>query len=242
MPLRYRPYDAIIAPNGKAYVSHNSLTSRGFTLSVVDLRKRSLSGQIVGIAGLRTAMAEAAGHIYLTAMGVGRENRFDGYLYDIDTATDSLRELRHEPARTIAWRLLSDGRFFYLFSFTRGAAPAVPLLEVIDPATGRTVRRVARPALAPGEVPVSFAGREGTSLLFVCRSGEHRSELVKLSASFARREESIEIPGSVDEFIGFNDGIIVFLDHGSEAGVKDASLCFFSMRERKEVMKVTVSP
>lgn len=240
VPLRFRPYDAIVAPDGRAYVSHNALTRDGFTLSIVDLRSRKRVGQITGIMGLRTGMAEAKGHVYLTAMGVGAANRFDHYLYEIDTRGDTLREVRHLPAGGASWRLFTDGRLIYLFTLPPAGSPSA--FDVIDPITGETVRTVSNAGLGSDLLPTDLIGTDESDLLFLCRSGAKRNTLAWLSPSLEHVAKTLPLPGSVDEFVGFQDGVVVFLDYGSRAGVNDASLSFFSLREKKEVRRIKISP
>ncbi|OHD71265.1 MAG: hypothetical protein A2V99_11240 [Spirochaetes bacterium RBG_16_67_19] len=112
--LPCKPYNHLITTSGKAYVTHSALTKEGFTLSVVDTRRSVMLRELTGIAGLRTDLVQAAGFVYLAVAGVGKENSRHCYLYQIDEATDRIREALHSTDKGFYWKLAAAGERLYL--------------------------------------------------------------------------------------------------------------------------------
>jgi hypothetical protein len=101
--LPYRPYYQIIVPNGKAYVTHNVLTSSGFPLSVIDTKSKKVVKQIHNIYGLRTDLVQGGNYVYLAALGVNNTDYL--YLYKIDTHTDMAEEIYRVKKTNYRWEL-----------------------------------------------------------------------------------------------------------------------------------------
>jgi len=239
--LPRRPYNHLITPSGKAYVTHSALTKEGFTLSVVDTRRRVLLGELTGIAGLRTDLAQAAGFVFLAAQGVGPENRQHSYLYRIETDTDRLREALRSADTGFHWKLAATGQRLYL-----GYLPARHSSASTSPAGfGRVEVRDARSLAllgawekAPGPLRALFATMERVLLFFEDEQGD--TELLELDALLAGVRRQHELAGPVARVLGLRGGVLTYLDYPFELGYTRVNVCFYDLESGKELKRIDV--
>jgi hypothetical protein len=120
-------------------VSHNTLTERGFSISVVDLPSGTVIERIWGVQGLVTGFASARLYVYVAALGVRRPDFL--YLYRIDLRTLQLEELYRIPKTEYRWEIDVHENRLYI-TYVRGhKGTAPPLVELMDTQTGRITQK-----------------------------------------------------------------------------------------------------
>lgn len=237
--LPRKPYNHLITPSGKAYVTHSALTKDGFTLSVVDTRRGVLLRELTGIAGLRTDLAQAAGFVYLAAAGVGKENSRHCYLYQIDEATDRIREALHSPDPGFYWKLAAAGELLYL-----GWLPARDAASTVGSAGfGRVEVRDARSlellrtwGEAPGPLRALYAAAGQVLLFFEDQAGN--TELRVMDPMLSAVLQARKLAGPVGRVLGLRAGILTYLDRRFETGYTEVNLCFYKLGAGRELKRI----
>ncbi len=79
-----RPYHFVVGPNGCAYVTHQTLTEKGFSLSVVDLPRERLRTTLDGVKGIRTDIDACNVGVFLATVGVRQHDYLLPRLYRIE--------------------------------------------------------------------------------------------------------------------------------------------------------------
>lgn len=230
--LPYRVYNAIIAPNGKAYVTHHTVTPHGFTVSVVDTARRKMIGEIQGISGLRTDLIQAGGFVYLATIGVEKEDSLTLALYRIDTRDDTLREIRRFPRQGYYWQLAAADGFLFISYTPRTAGSGEPKIEVMNLETLRVVRTVTPSQLGLGGRgfgKLSFFGGKG---YLPCSSDAGTQEIVVTDPSVSRVLSRLPLPGPIDRLVGVAEETVVYLE--------GASLHIYDSGTRREEKRIPI--
>jgi hypothetical protein len=239
--LPRKPYNHLITSAGKAYVTHSALTKEGFTLSVVDTRRSVLLRELTGIAGLRTDLAQAAGFVYLAAAGVGKEDSRHCYLYQIDGATDRIREALHSPDTGFYWKLAAAGERLYL-----GWLPARDAASSVGSAAfGRVEVRDARSlevlrtwGEAPGPLRALFAAAGQVLLFFADQEGN--TDLLVLDPLLGAVLQARQLAGPVARVLGLRAGILTYLDRRFETGHTEVNVCFYELEAGRELKRIAI--
>ena len=237
--LPRKPYNHLITPSGKAYVTHSALTKEGFTLSVVDTRRKVLLRELTGIVGLRTDLVPAAGFVYLAVAGVGKENSRHCYLYQIDEATDRIREALHSKDKGFYWKLAAAGERLYLgWLPARDAASSVGStafgrVEVRDARSLELLRSWER---APGPLRALYACPEQVLLFFEDQAGN--TELWVMDPLLSAVLQARQLAGPVAGVLGLRAGILTYLDRRFETGYTEVNLCFYELGAGRELKRI----
>lgn len=241
VPLRYRPFDHVLMPNGRAYVTHNTVTPSGFTMSVVDTAARKLVKEIDGIGGLRTDLVHDDRFVYLATVGVTGADNLLPRLYRIDSATDTLEELRASREAGFHWKLAVSPSALYLCSLPNKGSAFRARIEVLDPATLRVRRTVALADLAGEglELTAMLAGAGRTVL--VCGGNGAGFEAVVTTAELALPARRFVLQGVVKRVLGEAGGMLVYADETVAAGTLDVSLRCYDIEGGKEVKRRSIS-
>ena len=231
--LPHKPYNHLITPQGKAYVTHSALTREGFTLSVVDTRRAALLRELTGIAGLRTDLAQASGFVYLAAVGVRSENNLQPYLYQIDTDTDLLREVLHAGDTGFFWKLAAaDGRLYLGYLPSKGEKRN-GRVEVRD---ARSLEVLGVREMAPGPLRGLYA--DPREVLLFCEGGGGRTVILVMDPLLAAAPKVLAAEGPVARVLGVDGRILVYLDYPFESGYREVSVRFYDLAIGKEVKRI----
>lgn len=230
--LPMRPYDHLIAPNGKAYVTHHTLTKEGFWVSVVDTRERRLIATIRNIAGLQAGLAAAGRYVFLTTVDVQEEGSVR--LYAIDTERDTAREILREPKGGTGFSVCGHGNLAYLVR----AGESGCAVDVLDPDSGKCLRRVGaeNPSQAErftgrmlvcgssGYVPCSTAGGPGVAVFDFATE-----RVVRVHPQSDPVRQVLGVAG--DMLAGSVQ---------TRAGDQGTTLLFYNLRAGKEVKRISI--
>jgi hypothetical protein len=231
--LPRKPYNHLITPQGKAYVTHSSLTKDGFTLSVVDTQRAVLLRELTGIAGLRTDLAQADGFVYLAAIGVGSGDKLQPYLYRIDTDTDELREVLHARETGFYWKLAAAGGRLYLGYLPSKDEKRSGRVEVRDAVSLKVLAAWQAPR---GPLRALYA--DPRQVLLFCEGGGGATEILVLDPLLVGAARVRTAEGPMARVLGVDGRILVYLDYPFELGYREVSVCFYDLRAGKEVKRI----
>ena len=232
--LRHKPQNLLITADGKAYVTHSSLTKEGFPLSAVDTRGAALLRELHGIAGLATDLVQAAGFVYLAAEGVRKEDNQLSYLYQIDGATDRIREALRLADAGVYWKLATDGDLLYL-----GFLPTKddPRFGRVEARKARSLDLVASWEGASGPLRALYAAG-GRVLLFCGKEGD--TELLVLDSLLRAVAQRRTLQGPVARLLGVHGSTLAYLDYPFEAGYRKVNVCFYELEEGRELRRIDI--
>lgn len=237
--LPHRPYNHIITPDGKAYVTHHTLTSRGFWLSVVDTSKKKIKKTIKDIWGLRTGLAYGNGFVYLATIGVERPDNL--YLYRIDTRNDRLEEIHRVPKTDYAWKISFFKNRLYICHINMPKRSSSPMIEVLD-LKKKAITRVIKDSQLDGVKEIrgriTFAGDRG---LFPCQTEDGGSGIAMFDPLSGRVAKVLKVCGHIYRIIGIREETLFYINSPAEAGKKGISLYFFSLTQGKEVRIISMA-
>lgn len=235
--LPYRPYNHIITPGGRAYVTHHTVTAGGFSVSVIDTYRKKLIKQIQPISGLRTDLAYGDGFVYLATEGVGSDVYL--HLYEIDTRNDRRQEIYREPKSNFSWRVSVHGNALVVCRVYRSAPADSTRMLVLDRSTKKVLQNVNADEL-PG---IKILGR----MVFVHEQGflpyslpEGRYGIAVLDTEGLRIQDLLPVTGKVYRIIGVRENLLIYMDHPLGSGKRGSSLFFYDMDQRKEVKMIDV--
>jgi hypothetical protein len=234
--LPRRPYNHVITPSGKAYVTHSALTKEGFTLSVVDTRRKVLLRELTGIAGLRTDLAQAAGFVYLAAAGVGKEDSRHCYLYQIDEATDRVREALHSPDTGFYWKLAAAGERLYLGWLPAWDSSGSAGFSRVEVREARSLQLLRTWGEAPGPLRALYAAGGQVLLFFADPKGN--TDLLVLDPLLSTVLQARKLAGPVARVLGLRAGILTYLDRRFEAGHTEVNVCFYELGAGRELKRI----
>lgn len=233
--LPHKPQSLLITPRGEAYVTHSSRTKEGFTLSVVDTRGAALLREMGGIAGTATDLAQTEGLVYLAAEGASREDGAYSYLYQIDTASDRLREVMRLEDAGSYWKLAADGGRLYLAYVPTTDDPRFGSVEVRE---ARSFDLLARWDGAGGPLRALYAA--GGRVLVFCGKAEGETELLvmdPLLRSVSRRQA---LPGPVARVLGILGTTLAYLDALATEDNTKVNVCFYDLEAGVELKCIDV--
>jgi hypothetical protein len=233
--LPHKPETLLITPAGKAYVTHSSRTKKGFTMSEVDTGSEAFLGELDGIAGTATDLAQTEGLVYLAAEGASREDSQYSYFYRIDSATDQIREVMRLADAGSYWKLAADGGRLYL-----GYLPTRD-----DARFGRVEAREARSfALLAGwdgaSGPLRARYAAGGRVLLFCEKPEGETELLVLDPLLRSVSRRHALQGPVARVLGVRGATLTYLDYAFEAGNSKVNVCFYDLEEGRELRRIDI--
>jgi hypothetical protein len=232
--LPMRPYDHLVAPNGKAYVTHHTLTSEGFWLSVVDTRERRLCATIRNIGGLKTGLESGGGRVFLSTVDPGSDGSLR--VYALDAERESAREILREPKTGPRLILCCRGDRLYLLR--SGGLGTRPEIQVLAAGSGETLRRIAGEALAGVQ---RFTGRmlvRGDRGYVPC-AGEGGQGFAEFDFAAERVLRVRSLPSPVWRLLGADGDLLAFLLAEAE-GSPGTTLVFYDLGTGKEVKRVSL--
>ena len=236
--LPFRPYNHIITPDGKAYITHNTLTKDRFTISIVDTKKKKFVGEIKGIHGLRTSIVYCCKKVYLATMGFGSDKYL--YLYRIYERHRKVEEVLKESIKNHVLLLASFNNKVFIF----GSKPLSSNLNSINlyilenstnsPAKmklkiDRSISRITgKPFSKNGKIYIPIVLINGNSLIVTMNTKDY---------SIA---DEYPLEGTVYKIIDIKNGLLFYLDNPLEVGKRGVSLICYDTIGEKEVKRVSL--
>lgn len=238
--LPYRPYHFVVGAGGCAYVTHQTLTAKEFSLSVVDLARGRLRTVLDGVKGIRTDIGTCGSAVFLATVGVRPKDYLLPRLYRIEKHGKALSLLAEGSTTRVVWSVAClEGRLFVLEAPTKSGSGPGRLFEM-DPRTGTHLAEAAPSMWAPAGLPVRLAaGADG--LVLVCRSPEERFRVVSIDPGLGKVLRDHPLPGPVHSVVGIDDSLMAYLDYPPFGGAEDQSLCFFDLGAGREVTRLSVA-
>jgi hypothetical protein len=241
IPLRFQPFNHLITPEGKAYITHHTITDRGFTVSVVDTRTRSLVSELAGVAGFRTDLAQAAGGVFLATLGLSGQDYGIARLYRIDTKTDRLQELARASERGWYWKVAVNPPYLFLYCLARPESGLKPRIEVRDLGTLQAVRTLTvEELIGKNKNLQSLWCQEGSGFLLV-QGADEMQELVIADGELRGIRKIVKLPRPVTGVVGVVGESFVFLTERRDSSSREALLDFFDFERGKEVKTVSLT-
>jgi hypothetical protein len=235
--LPMRPYNHIIAANGKAYVTHHTLTQEEFWVSVVDTWAKKLLEPIKQIVGLRSDLEAGERCVYLATVDVRPPHEL--YLYAIDTEQDVARILLREVPKDYRFRLACMGDRLYICRTGPIEFAGFIPIEVMDTESGAIVKRIDADRLRPISRITGKMAFSGRYAYLPCTLGQDDPGLARLVLPDLELERVFPMPGAVCTILGFHEDIVVFTSpDNTETG--SIVLIFYSLREEREVRRVSI--
>jgi len=225
----------LITPEGKAYVTHGSGTKEGFTLSVVDTRRKALLRELSGIAGPHTDLARTAGFTFLAAEGRRKEDRQNSYLYQVDEATDGIREALRMADAGHFWKLAAAGNRLYVGYLPVRDNPGFGRVEVRD---ARSLDLLRDWEQAPGPLRALYATAE--KVLLFCEREGGGTDLLVLDPLLRAGPRVRRLEGPVARVLGVRGATLVYLDYLFEAGHVNVSVCFYVLEAGGELKRIDI--
>jgi hypothetical protein len=235
--LPMRPYNHIIAANGKAYVTHHTLTQEGFWVSVVDTAGKKLLEPIKQIVGLRSDLEAGGRCVYLATVDV--RPPYELYLYAIDTGQDVAQILLREIPKDYRFRLGCRGdRLYICRTGPIGTGGFVPI-EVMDTESGAVVERIQADRLRPIKSITGKMAFSGQYAYLPCLFGQDDPGLARLGLPDLELDRVFRMSGAVWNILGFHEDIVVFTSPDN-TGTGSVILIFYNLREEREVRRVSI--
>jgi hypothetical protein len=241
--LPFRPYNHVIAGNGKAYITHNTLTPEGFWMSVIDTGSGRLGLPIKNIEGLRTDLIEHNGIVYLATRDVKEDSVIT--LYRISTENDRISKLYkvHKPGYVS--KLSVHGDSLYVCYMVSGRQYRPPVMEILDLASGVVTSKVEQPGLS--EVR-RLLGRMIFDADFACNSGlvpcimnDGTYAIAVFDTGALRIKRVMRVKTPVHTIIDAGDQTILYLDNPMYVGREGVSLYFYNIEQETEVKVVNIN-
>lgn len=237
--LPHRPYNHIITPEGKAYVTHHTLTNEKFWISIIDTNTKEFKGIIKNISGLRTSMAIGDDSAYLATIGVEKEDYL--YLYQINSRDDRIEEIYRVQKTGYHWKISVLDGYLYMCRICKPELQADPIIEVMD-LEKKTIVKTIPPSRLKGIrriiEKVTFLGNQG---FFPCRLTNGSYGIAVFNASLGEVTEVLNVRGQVYRIIGLKDDVLFYVDNPAQQGEKGVSLYFYSLHKRKEVKNINIT-
>jgi len=235
--LAMRPYDHVIAANGKAYVTHHTLTREGFWISVVDTANRSALEPIKGVEGLRCDIEAGERCVYLCTMEVGEPHTLR--LYAIDTQRDEAQTLFSEIPEGYDLRLaFNDGLLYICRTGPLQGRDFAPI-RVMDTASGRISVQVPATRLEPiSRITGKMVFDRGYAYLPCAVSGNEPA-IARLSLPDLEVDTVYRSERAVWRILGLVEDRLIFIGpEQTERG--DISLVFYDLGEEREVKRISL--
>jgi hypothetical protein len=234
--LPLRPYNHVIAGNGKAYICHNTLTSEGFWMSVVDTLAGLPLRPIKGIEGLRTGLAALDGQVYLATADVRSPGSLR--LYAIDTATDAIREVLREPQDHHFWDLAGHDGLVYLLRIEPEGSPSSPSIELFDPARRELAGTVTAPDLDGVERLLGNARFAGNYGYLPCQKAGGGYAVAVFDTQRRKVIRMLPVSGRIYRIVWVDEERLLYTDNPMTAGKRGVSLFFYDIRGGKEAKRI----
>lgn len=237
VPLRFRPYNHVITPDGRAYVTHHTLTSEGFLISVIDTKKKKLITEIKNIHGLRTDITYDDNFVYVAAIGVGGNDSL--YLYQINIKNNRLQELYREPLNGYAWKISVHSGFLYLCHVNRGTHECSPMIDVMDIALKQIIKTVTFETLDIKQIIGEVSVIDG-KLFIPCMNNRKSCSVAVFDLCSGNIEKIIPACDGIYRVIGIRDRTMIYVDNLMSAGQKGVSIYFHDLEEENVVKEINV--
>ena len=236
--LPYRPYNHIITPEGKAYVTHHTLTGEGFSVSVIDTDKNKLTNQLKNISGLRTDIAYGYGHVYLATEDVGNDSCL--HLYQIDTRNDHLEEIYRVPESGFSWRVSVYADVLVLGRVYRSKSADSIQIILLDRSGKEVLQRIDSDDLGDIQILGKMIIVHESGFL-PCRTKNNGFGIAVFNLEGFRIQDILPVTAHVYQIIGTRENLLIYTDHPlnrKRQGI--ISLYFYDMNQRKEVKVIDV--
>ena len=233
------PYRILVAPDGRAWVSHNTLTAHGFALSVLDLAAAKVVGRIQGVPGIVTDMALAGESLYVATLGVEKTGSL--MLSRIELRSGILSEVYRAPKGGYVWRLASSADALYLVPERSASGPVgvdpPPSLVVVPLRGGEPREQPLQGELKIGRI-VGGGYLQGGTLFLPCRDRRGGYGIAAVDLAAFRVSLFLPVSRAVNEILYVGQERCVARDGLLTAGPEGVALVFIDLKEGKEVSVV----
>lgn len=237
--LPHRPYNHIITPNGKAYVTHHTLTPQGFWVSVVNTYKKKFITAIKHIYGLRTDLAYGNGFVYLATIGVGRPDNL--YLYQIDTRSDRLKEIYRVTKTDYHWKIsVLDDRLYICRTNMPNKNPD-PLIEIMDLEKRKIIKTITNSDLQGVKEIIGKITFVKDQAFLPCRTLDGGYGIALFNPHSGSMEKILDVSSHIYQIIGIKGDTLFYIDNPAQVGKEGISLYFYNLRKGKEVKIINIA-
>lgn len=225
----------LITKAGRAYITHGSPRQERFSISLVDTRREALLEELKGMVGWPVELAEAAGFVYVVALGVLKSDPMEMRLYQISEETGRVQEVLASAETGYSWKLAASGGLLYLGYLPSEDNPGSGRVEVRD---ARTFRLLRSWDSSPGPLRGLYA-RDSQVMLFCQAAGGKTDLLIQdYLLSSAARVRILE--GPVARVLGVRGARMVYLDRLFETGKTDVSVHFYDLEAGQELKRINI--
>jgi len=233
--LPRKPETFFITPAGKAYIAHRSPSREGFSISVVDTEKEVFLRELNGIAGLPVELDEAAGLVYLVALGVLKADPMESHLYRIEEKTDRIQEVLASADTGYSWRLAAAGDLLYLGYLPSKDHTGNGRVEVRD---ARTFRLLRSWDASPGPLRGLYA--QDSEVMLFCEGNGGGTDLLLLDSLLGSAPKKRILEGQVGRVLGVHGARMVYLDRLFETGQTNVSVHFYDLEAGRELKRINI--
>ncbi len=238
IPLQYRIYNHIITPNHKAYVTHHTLTSKGFTISVIDTYKKKFKEEIQHISGLRTDLAQGNNFVYLTTLGVDKDEYI--YLYEINTKNNHLQEIYKTHKKGYYWKIAINNNHLYLSHIYTKDNDVKPIIQIMDLSNKTIFKSIRFPVSSKIKKilgKITFTKKEA---FLPCYMSNNKNIIVSFDPFIGTIKNIYPIKGKIYKIIGIKNQILYYIDNPMQVGKAGISLYFYDLKKKKEVKIINI--
>ena len=233
--LPFRPYNHVITPDGRAYITHNTLTAEGFWVSVVDTCTGALLPPIKHIDGLRTDLIQEGGSVFLATRDV--RTRRDLAIYRLAGPEGRAERVFQRSRAGCVLKIAARGD--HLFVCHAGVGGDLePRIEVFDLSRERVIRRIEGSRLG-GITRIldhfTFDGRRG---LLPCRTGGGGYGIAVFELDTLGLERIVPVSGRLFRIVGVRDNLVVYLDNPMGAPRGGPAAYFVDLETQREVKRI----
>jgi len=157
------------------------------------------------------------------------------YLYQIEEATDRIREALHTPDTGYYWKLAAAGDRLYLGYLPPRDVERFGWVEVRD---ARSLQLLGAFKQAPGPLRALFAAAGQVFLFFEDQEGN--TDLLELDPLLDAAPRARKLQGPVARVLGVRGGILAYLDRYFEAGYTKVNVCFYGLEAGRELRRINI--
>lgn len=237
IPLSYRIYNHVITPNHKAYVTHHTLTPKGFTISVIDTHKKKFIEEIQHISGLRTDLAQGNKFVYLTTLGVDKDEYI--YLYEINTKNNHLQEIYKTHKKGYYWKIAINNNYLYLCHIYIKDNKVKPIIQIMNLSNKTIFKSIRFPVSAKIKKilgKITFTKKEAFLPCYM----SNNNVIVSFEPLIGTIKNIYPIKGKIYKIIGIKNQILYYIDNPMQVGKAGISLYFYDLKKKKEVKIINI--
>ena len=206
--LSYKPYNHIIIPNGKIYITHNTLTKNGFTLSVINSKKKKILEVIKGIKGIRTGITYCKEKVYLATMGIGKDKYL--HLYEINSKDDNFKELKYERIVDYVWILGASNNKVFIFrskSLNNKNQLIMYVLNPLNDTINKNVIKIDYKIKRVNGTPFY----KGNSIYIPVILENNRGAIIEINVNTFKVKNVFRLKGSIYKIVGIKNDVLFYI-------------------------------